>query len=62
MRETFKLEWILIGCQCFIVGQLEKNHSESDSNDIVPHIFIVIAVVWTLLFLNMENDFRIISL
>jgi len=26
-----------------------KNRSESDLNDIVPHIFIVIDVVWTLL-------------
>jgi len=45
MRETVKLEWILIGCQCFIVGQLEKNRSESDPIDIVPHVFIVIVVV-----------------
>ncbi len=34
-----------------IVHQLEINRSESDSN------YIVIAVVWTLLFFNIENDF-----
>jgi len=39
------LNWILIGCQCFIIGQLEKKCSKSDPNDIVPHIFIVIAEV-----------------
>jgi len=35
----------------------KKNRSESDPIDIVPHVFIVIVVVWTLLFFNMENDF-----
>ncbi len=33
------------------------NRSESDPNDIVYCAFIVIVVVWTLLFFNIENDF-----
>jgi len=46
MRETFKLEWILIGCQCFLtLDSWKKNRSESDPIDIVPHVFIVIVVV-----------------
>ncbi len=36
----------------------KKNHSESHPNDIVLCAFIVIAVVWTLLFFNTENDFK----
>jgi len=48
MRETFKLEWILIGCQCGVLSldsSWKKNNSESDPNDIVPYVFIVIVVV-----------------
>jgi len=33
---ALELEWILIGCLCFIIQQLEKNCSESDPNYIVP--------------------------
>ncbi len=39
----------------FIAHLQEKNRSESDSNSFCA--FIVIAVVWTLLFFNIENDF-----
>ncbi len=45
---------ILIGCQCLYRSTAEKNHSESDSNDIVS----LCLFVWTLLFFNIENDFQ----
>lgn len=35
MLMLFKVEGILIGCQCYTVYQLEEYRSESHSNDIV---------------------------
>jgi len=32
---ALELEWSLIGCQCFIIQQLEKNSSEKNPNDMV---------------------------
>ncbi len=31
---------------------------ESDSNEIDSLCFVIIVVVWTMLFFNIENDFR----
>ncbi len=36
MLVLIKVEWILIGCQCFYCSSAEKKGSESDFNKIVP--------------------------
>ncbi len=56
-RARYSRIWFWLGVNVCIVHQLEENHSE-----MIPMIsflcaFIVIVVVWTLLFFNIENDF-----
>ncbi len=40
------------------VHQLKKKCFESDSNEIVSLCFVIIVVVWTMLFFNIDNDFK----
>lgn len=44
MLKHFKAGGILIGCQCFIIQQLEKNkkYLERESNDIVPFVNLIL--------------------
>ncbi len=51
--------WILIGCQCLYSSSAGKSKIvlKVIAKILFLRAFIVIAVVWTLLFFDIENDF-----